>query len=194
MSYLTEQKTELAQAQVTEALLRMSKLQIHSNTIKEFLESGKLNRSERGILYWLEQDEEKMVREWEKETGNMVYHVIKDNTEIGLLYTFLYVSDDTEDWEEDREDIENNIAFTYVKNATIDYCSEYGTVGIMPLWGGGKNSIRKNARQEKGGFSPFRFFLTVRKKVVLSHIKHLTLYAQSSIISIKIGKEYRHGI
>lgn len=41
-----------------------------------------------------------MVREWEKETGNMVYHVIKDNTEIGLLYTFLYVSDDTEDWEE----------------------------------------------------------------------------------------------
>ena len=136
MSYLTEQKTELAQAQVTEALLRMSKLQIHSNAIKEFLESGKLNRSERGILYWLEQDEEKMVREWEKETGNMVYHVIKDNTEIGLLYTFLYVSDDTEDWEEDREDIENNIAFTYVKNATIDYCSEYGTVGIMPLWGG----------------------------------------------------------
>ena len=115
MSYLTEQKTELAQAQVTEALLRMSKLQIHSNAIKEFLESGKLNRSERGILYWLEQDEEKMVREWEKETGNMVYHVIKDNTEIGLLYTFLYVSDDTEDWEEDREDIENNIAFTYVK-------------------------------------------------------------------------------
>ena len=112
MSYLTEQKTELAQAQVTEALLRMSKLQIHSNAIKEFLESGKLNRSERGILYWLEQDEEKMVREWEKETGNMVYHVIKDNTEIGLLYTFLYVSDDTEDWEEDREDIENNIAFT----------------------------------------------------------------------------------
>ena len=75
MSYLTEQKTELAQAQVTEALLRMSKLQIHSNAIKEFLESGKLNRSERGILYWLEQDEEKMVREWEKETGNMVYHV-----------------------------------------------------------------------------------------------------------------------
>lgn len=47
MSYLTEQKTELAQAQVTEALLRMSKLQIHGNAIKEFLESGKLNRSER---------------------------------------------------------------------------------------------------------------------------------------------------
>ena len=38
MSYLTEQKTELAQAQVTEALLRMSKLQIHSNAIKEFLQ------------------------------------------------------------------------------------------------------------------------------------------------------------
>ena len=136
MSYLTEQKTELAQAQVTEALLRMGALQIHGNAIKEFLESGKLNRSEGGILYWLEQDEEKMVREWEKETGNMVYHVIKSYAEFGVLYTYLYVSDDTEDWEEDREDIENEIAFAYVKNVTDDWCSEYGTVGIKPMWGG----------------------------------------------------------
>lgn len=136
MSYLTEQKTELAQAQVTEALLRMGALQIHGNAIKEFLESGKLNRSEGGILYWLEQDEEAMVREWEKETGNMVYHVIKSYTEFGVLYTYLYVSDDTEDWEEDRADIENEIAFAYVKNVTDDWCSEYGTVGIKPMWGG----------------------------------------------------------
>lgn len=134
MSYLTEQKTELAQ--VTEALLRMGALQIHGNAIKEFLESGKLNRSEGGILYWLEQDEEAMVREWEKETGNMVYHVIKSYTEFGVLYTYLYVSDNTEDWEEDREDIENEIAFAYVKNVTDDWCSEYGTVGIKPMWGG----------------------------------------------------------
>ena len=28
------------------------------------------------------------------------------------------------------------MAFTYVKNVTVDWCSEYGTVGIMPLWGG----------------------------------------------------------
>ena len=133
MSYLTEQKTELAQAQVAEAFLRMRSLKIRGNAIKEFLKSGKLNLSKGGVLYWLDHEEQEMVKEWEMETGNMVYHVIKDNPEIGLLYTFLYVSRHTEEWETDREDIENNIAFTYV----TDNCfGEYGTVGIAPMCGG----------------------------------------------------------
>lgn len=57
MSFLTEQKTEIAQAQVTEALLRMKKLKLHENVIKDFLENGKLNQSEVcGLLYWLNED------------------------------------------------------------------------------------------------------------------------------------------
>ena len=88
MSYLTKQTTQLRQAQVAEALLRMDKLKIHENAVNEFKENGKLNRSESaivfgcrvGVLYWLTEEEEKMVREWEKDTGNLVYHVIKNHT------------------------------------------------------------------------------------------------------------------
>lgn len=67
MSYLTEQKTELQQAQVTEALNRMAKLGLLENVINEFHQTGRINKSEiYGILYWLDDEEEKMVREWEE--------------------------------------------------------------------------------------------------------------------------------
>ena len=144
MSYLTQQTTEIAKAQVTEALLRMKKLNLHENAIREFEESGKLNLSAGavmfgkrvGVLYWLDEKEQKMVEEWQKETGNMVYHVIKNNLAFGLCYSFLYVSNDPEDWEYDNQSLEEGIQFAYVKNVDDDWCSEYGTIGIQPGFGG----------------------------------------------------------
>lgn len=137
MSYLTEQTTEIRQAQVTEALLRMKALELHENVINEFKNSGKLNLSERiGILYWLDEEEEKMVREWEKETENVVYHVIKNHTEFGLCYAFLYVSPHTEEWEMDNEDLKEGCPLVYVKNKTFADCSEYGCIGIKKSIGG----------------------------------------------------------
>lgn len=142
MSYLTEQKTEIAQAQVAEALLRMKKLDLHPNAINEFKNEGKLNKSvpaignRAGILYWLDEDEEKMVREWEKKTGNMVYHVIRNHLEFGICYSFLYVSTEPEEWEMDNEDLKEGYPLAYVKNVTDDWCSEYGSIGIRSGFGG----------------------------------------------------------
>lgn len=137
MSYLSEQKSEIAQAQVTEALLRMKKLDLHENVIKEFYENGKLNLSEHvGLLYWLNEQEEKMVREWEEETGNIVYHVIKNHMEFGLCYSFLYVSEDVDEWEMDNECLLQGYPLVYVKNVDDESCSEYGSIGIKPNVGG----------------------------------------------------------
>ncbi len=136
MSYLTQQTTAEAQAQVKEALERMKKLRIHENAVKEFAENGKLNLSERGILFWLNEAEEKMVRDWEKKTGNIVYHVIKNNMVFGLCYSFLYVSKESEEWELDNEDLTDACPYAYVKNVDDDYCSEYGRIGITPRFGG----------------------------------------------------------
>ena len=136
MSYLTQQTTEIAQAQVTETLLRMKRLGLHENAVKEFHDCGKLNYSERGILYWLDEQEEAMVREWEKKTGNMVYHVIKNRMEFGLCYSFLYVSKYTEEWCEDGDDLKEGCPMVYVKNVDDDWCSEYGRIGIAPRFGG----------------------------------------------------------
>ena len=145
MSYLMNQKTEIGQAQVTEALLRMKALNIHENAIHEFRSEGKLNRSERqmlnglvpvGVLYWLDEEETAMVKEWEQETGNMVYHVIKSFTTMGVMYSFLYVSKNTEEWARDMEALKEGYAFAYVKNAEDEWCSEYGEIAIMPCYGG----------------------------------------------------------
>lgn len=136
MSFLTEQKTELAAAQAAEAVLRMKKLKLHGNVIKEFKEEGKLNLSERGILFWLDDEEQKMVQEWQEKTSNMVYHVIKNNMEFGLCYSFLYVSKYQDEWEMDNDDLEEGYPLVYVMNVTDEECSEYGHIGIKPVFGG----------------------------------------------------------
>ena len=123
--------------QRTEALKRMELLKLHENVIDDFKEIALLNQSELGgILYWVEGEMEKNIREWEEKTGNLVYHVIHDYTEFGELLSLLYVSTYEDEWETDREDIQDGYALAYVMNLTDDWCSEYGSIGIRPQWGG----------------------------------------------------------
>ena len=123
--------------QRTEALKRMELLKLHENVIDDFKELSLLNQSELGgILYWVEGEMEKKIREWEEKTGNLVYHVIHDYTEFGELLSLLYVSTYEDEWETDREDIQDGYALAYVMNLTDDWCSEYGSIGIRPQWGG----------------------------------------------------------
>ena len=123
--------------QRTEALKRMELLKLHENVIDDFKEIALLNQSELGgILYWVEGEMEKKIHEWEEKTGNLVYHVIHDYTEFGELLSLLYVSQYEEEWETDREDIQDGYALAYVMNLTDDWCSEYGSIGIRPQWGG----------------------------------------------------------
>ena len=83
---------------VAEGVKRMEILKMMPQPIKEFKEEGKLNLSEHGgLLYWLNEEQEQMVRDWEEAHGNVVYHVIHDYTNIGELLTFLYVSKYTEE-------------------------------------------------------------------------------------------------
>lgn len=146
MSYLSMQTTEIKQAQVTESLLRMKKLNLLDEVIGQFKENGKLLKSENlcvgsrdnriPILYDLSDKEEKAVRKWEEKTGNIVYHVIQNRFVFGLCYSFLYVSKHTEEWEYDNEDLEQGCPLAYVLNADDDMSSEYGSIGIEPKFGG----------------------------------------------------------
>lgn len=145
MSYLSKQTTEIAQAQVTEALLRMKKLNLLGGVVEQFKDCGKLLKSENfcvgnrenriPILYDLSDAETQMVRKWEEETGNMVYHVVQNRMVFGLCYSFLYVSKYTEEWEMDNEYLEEGMPLVYVKNVDDDMCSEYGSIGIKPMHG-----------------------------------------------------------
>lgn len=128
-----ELKTEKMKA---EAVRRMKQYRMHPNVVREFNE-GKLNESEHfGMLYWLNEKEEQMIKKWENETGNLVYHVVHQWTNIGELYTCLYVSRYEEEWEYDWEDMKKGYQVCHVINITDSKGSESGSCGIEMQNGG----------------------------------------------------------
>ena len=115
----------------------MKKLGSMEQPIKEFEDEDKLNLSEVvGYLYWLDDDEKEMVKKFEEENNALVYHIIKANTNIGMIYNLLYVSEYVEEWKMDMEDLSDGQALAYVLNKTMPDCSEFGTIGIKPSVGG----------------------------------------------------------
>lgn len=109
-------------------------------------EDGKLFVSERmsamlpAVLYWATNYEGLMeeVAQFEKETGYHVYHILKATYEFGTCYTFLFVSDVIDEWELEREDLQNGESYAYVVNGLgrDNYCREFGYVGIKAVHGG----------------------------------------------------------
>ena len=121
----------------TEAIRRMNGWwKLHRNVINEF-KTGKLNLSERfGALYWLNDEQKRIVDEWAKETGYVPYHVIHNMTEFGELLSILYVSSEKDEWKEDEAEALEGIQMAYVKNVSDNFCSEYGRIGVRPSFGG----------------------------------------------------------
>ena len=120
-----------------EAVARMKSLKLYPNIIREFEEKDVINLSENGgILYWLSDEQKQYVKEFEETYNTLVYHVIRNFTEFGELLTFLYVSDEQEEWEYDREDLKGGYTCAYVKNLDEDLFSEFGSVGIKMQFGG----------------------------------------------------------
>lgn len=123
--------------QKAEALARMAELKLMPNVIREFKKEDVVYLSEGGgFLYYLEDDEREMVSEYEEETGDLVYHVIKNQTEIGMMYTLLYVSQEENYWAEDRLMLKEMTPICRVINKTYPDCSESGSVWIRPRIGG----------------------------------------------------------
>ena len=121
-----------------EAVRRMRRLGVHINVVNEF-RKGKLNKSEfGGFLYWLNEEEQKMVKDYEAESEGkrLVYHVIHQFTNLGELYNLLYVYLDDEDWETDNEWLAAGEVVAYTVNKTMPDCSEAGCIGIQPSIGG----------------------------------------------------------
>lgn len=89
--------------------------------------------------FWLNQypEIEKKRKEIEEKYKCLVYAVTMEQTEFGLLYSFLIVSEYEEEWDRTLV-LDGNIAyaFAYVWNSTDEWCSEFGTV-VLQRFGGG---------------------------------------------------------
>lgn len=121
--------------QKEEAIKRMELLKLNKNVIREFEEEDKLNLSESnfGFLYWLNEEQKEMVKKFEEESGGLAYHLIHNLTTFGELYSIFYVSKYEEEWQYDYEDLQQNIAFVYVKNVDDELSSEYGSIGFKNM-------------------------------------------------------------
>lgn len=120
-----------------EAIQRMRILKLHPITIEDFEKHGEVGYSFHTFgFYYLSEQEKDQIRQFEKEYGYLVYYVIDSYTAVGRLLSYLYVSSNEEEWEQDRQDLEECRPIVYVKNADDERLSEFGSIGVEPRNGG----------------------------------------------------------
>ena len=129
-----------------ECLRRMKALDLHDEgdwtCVGDFRKNGTPWKSEfHGILYWLDDDEKQLVKDFEKKFERhkiKVYHCYKAHTEFGEILYMLYVEGDEESDSVKMfdEDLEENIVSCYAYNLSEPAFSEFGTAYIKSLFGG----------------------------------------------------------
>ena len=118
-----------------EGIKRMQLLKLHNNVINDLKNDGLLNKSEGrlGILYWLDEKEQAMVKEYENQRNILVYHVIKTYTlDMGVVYDLLFIIDEKGYWEEERERLKQG----YVLSHSISQFNESGDIFVENRNGG----------------------------------------------------------
>ena len=121
--------------QKNEAVKRIELLKLHKCVEENFL-NGELLQSIHSFLFELEPNIKDKIREWEKTTGNIVYHVIHNSFEFGECLSLLYVSKYEEEWNDDKEILKEGYPIVFVMNLDNDDFSEYGSIGIKESMGG----------------------------------------------------------
>ena len=123
---------------IEEAIKRMKILRLHKNVIKEFEQERKLNKSDfnMGILFWLDNEEEKIVKELEKKYNFIVYHIINSYSNLGETYEILFVSNNKDEWSAEKEDLTNGYAMAWVEVLNYPKNSEFGYIGVEARNGG----------------------------------------------------------
>jgi hypothetical protein len=126
--------------QKEKAIECMQQLNIYKPYINAFDKKGTVTLFERfGGYYIDEYDRPELlnkIKEFEEETGSLVYAVTHEILEFGECYSFLIVSKYDEEWEMTLEEVKDGYAFAYVWNKDAEWCSEYGTIGVKSFGGG----------------------------------------------------------
>lgn len=127
-----------------EALRRMKALNLLDEgdytCVQDFKKNNIVYKSEfHGILYWLDEDEQKLVKDFEisyKDQEMLVYHCYKAHTEFGDILFMLYVSNEKGENERFDIDLQDDIIFTYAANMTEPCFSEFGSAYVKSQFGG----------------------------------------------------------
>lgn len=143
------------ESMMNEAVERMHLLGLldlpEESVIREFQEnhevfvSRPLNLGEPvGVLYKLSDAEKRLVEKIEKTEKILIYHVIRNETNVGVMYAMLSVSRYEGDWKTERKALENMEAevvypLAYVWNVGMgeeDLLEGFGEWGTIAISGG----------------------------------------------------------
>lgn len=89
-----------------------------------------------GCLYWISDEEKKMIEKFEKERNIKVYHLILSHTNIGEMYSLLYVSQYPEEWDMDKESLKMGQPCVCAFIKDDDYNVDFGSIVISSGSGG----------------------------------------------------------
>ncbi len=115
-----------------EAIKRMKSLGIFEPTIQLFAFEDFISISESplGALYWANEQDLQLIRQFEEATNTLVYLVIRNFTGFGKLDSYLFVSDYYVEWERDRRLLKAGMPLCYVHNHDDPTCSEFSGIVI----------------------------------------------------------------
>lgn len=121
-----------------EAITRMKILKLHQNVLDDFINENKLNKSDSplGALYWLDEKELEMIKDFENKHNVIVYHVIHTFSNLGETYELLFITKEKEEWEAEKVDLKNGFALAQVIVVNYSPNSEMGYIGIENINGG----------------------------------------------------------
>ena len=139
---------DLKELQKNEALNRLRILQMNyellENVVTEFEQDNKLyyseyiNQNMQGILYYVSNKEEftNVIKEFEEKHQAKVYHAILTPLTYGRMLSLLYVSQYTEEWQRDRNELSEGLPLAYCMNLDDETTSEFGGIQIAKANGG----------------------------------------------------------
>lgn len=122
-----------------QAVKFMKELGIYKPYIDGFINNDQVCFFEGFGGFWAEQEEDlyEKMKEIEKRYDSTVYAITHEMFEFGECYSFLLVTDYVEEWEELVYGTgSKHSCFAYVWNKDCEWCSEFGSVGILSLGGG----------------------------------------------------------
>ena len=123
----------------TRAIEVMKKMDIYEPYIEGFEKRDQVCFFEMFGGYWVDQEPDvyKKMKWVEEEFNCLVYAITHEYTEFGECYSFLIITDYKCEWKNICVTKGNkHYAFAYVWNKDVDYCSEFGTIGLQSLGGG----------------------------------------------------------
>lgn len=122
-----------------QAVKYMKELDIYKPYIDGFIKKDQVCFFEGFGGFWAEQENDlyEKMKEIEQQYGVTVYAITHEVLDFGECYSFLLVTDYKEEWQDLVYGHGNqHSCFAYVWNKDCEWCSEFGSVGILSLGGG----------------------------------------------------------